>query len=98
MQEEAEKFAEEDKKKKESIEVVNQAESYTKLKTLEHKEKITEDISKPMIAEKVESIKELLKIQENKNVEALKTAIEELIKKFKKLDKLCTLNHKKEQT
>ena len=86
MQEEAEKFAEEDKKKKESIEVVNQAESlvYQTEKTLEeHKEKITEDISKP-VTEKVENIKELLKA-ESKDVEALKTAIEELNQEVQKI-------------
>jgi len=86
MQEEAEKFAEEDKKKKESIEVVNQAESlvYQTEKTLdEHKEKITEDISKP-VTEKVESIKELLKA-ESKDVDALKTAIEELNQEVQKI-------------
>src|SRR6056300_788249 len=86
MQEEAEKFAEEDKKKKESIEVVNQAESlvYQTEKTLEeHKEKITEDISRP-VTEKVESIKELLKA-ENKDIDALKTAIEELNQEVQKI-------------
>ncbi|MBT5346968.1 molecular chaperone DnaK [bacterium] len=86
MQEEAEKFAEEDKKKKESIEVVNQAESlvYQTEKTLdEHKEKITEDISKP-VTQKVEVIKELLKA-ESKDVDALKTAIEELNQEVQKI-------------
>ena len=86
MKEEAEKFAEEDKKKKESIEVVNQAESlvYQTEKTLEeHGEKVPEEIKQP-ITDKIDSIKKLLEAEE-KDIETIKTQVEELNKEIQKI-------------
>ena len=86
MKEDAEKFAEEDKKKKESIEVVNQAESlvYQTEKTLEeHGEKVPDEIKKP-ITDKIDSIKKLLEAEE-KEIETIKTQVEELNKEIQKI-------------
>jgi len=86
MKEEAEKFAEEDKKKKESIETVNQAESlvYQTEKTLEeHGEKVPEEIKQP-IQDKIDSIKKLLEA-EQKDIETIKTQVEELNKEIQKI-------------
>ncbi len=86
MQEDAEKFAEEDKEKKENIETLNQAESlvYQTEKTLtEHGEKVPEDIKAP-IQEKVDSLKKLLEAEE-KDYTALKSQVEELNQEIQKI-------------
>lgn len=78
---EAEKFAEEDAKKKELIEAKNQGDSmvYELEKTLEEqKEKITED-EKAAVDPKIEALKEALKTDD---VEAIKKATEELTTAF----------------
>ncbi len=86
MKADAEKFAEEDKKKKESVEVINQAETlvYQTEKTLkEHADKVEEDVKAP-IQEKVDSIKKLLEAEE-KDIETIKTQTEELSKEIQKI-------------
>jgi len=78
---EAEKFAEEDAKKKELIEAKNQGDSmvYELEKTLEEqKEKITED-EKAAVDPKIEALKEALKTDD---VEVIKKATEELTTAF----------------
>ncbi|MBI9015436.1 MAG: molecular chaperone DnaK [Clostridiales bacterium] len=78
---EAEKFAEEDAKKKELIEAKNQGDSmvYELEKTLEEqKEKITED-EKAAVDPKIEALKEALKTDD---VEAIRKATEELTTAF----------------
>lgn len=86
MKADAEKFAEEDKKKKESVEVINQAETlvYQTEKTLsEHADKVTDDVKGP-IQEKVDSIKKLLEAKE-KDIETIKAKTEELSKEIQKI-------------
>lgn len=86
MKADAEKFAEEDKKKKESVEVINQAETlvYQTEKTLsEHADKVTDDVKGP-IQEKVDSIKKLLEAEE-KDIETIKAQTEELSKEIQKI-------------
>jgi molecular chaperone DnaK len=78
---EAERFAEEDKKKKELIEAKNQGDSmvYEIEKTMdEQKEQITDD-EKAAVEPKVEELKEALKTDD---LEAIKAATEELTKAF----------------
>jgi len=78
---EAEQHAAEDKKRREEVEVRNQAEQlcYQTEKTLgELGDKITEDEKKP-VTEQVEKLRELLK---GTDTEAIKKASEELTKKF----------------
>ncbi|WP_297517526.1 molecular chaperone DnaK [uncultured Clostridium sp.] len=78
---EAEKFAEEDKKRKESIEVKNQAEQvvYQTESTLEElKEKIEAD-DKAKVDAKLEALKA---IKDGEDVDAIKKAIEELQQEF----------------
>jgi molecular chaperone DnaK len=78
---EAEKFAEEDKKKKDLIEAKNQGDSlvYEIEKTLEEqKEQISED-EKAAVTPAVESLKEALKTED---LEAIKAATEEVQKAF----------------
>jgi molecular chaperone DnaK len=78
---EAEKFAEEDKSKKELIEAKNQGDSlvYEMEKTLdEQKEQITED-EKAEVTPKIEVLKEALKTDD---LEAIKSATEEVSKAF----------------
>ena len=79
MVKESEQHAEEDKKNKEVIEVVNQADSlvYTVNKTVdEHKDKIGDD-DKKNIQDKVDALNNLLK-NEVKDVEAIKKGMDEL--------------------
>jgi molecular chaperone DnaK len=78
---EAEKFAEEDKKKKELIEAKNQGDSmvYELEKTLEEqKEQITDD-EKAAVEPKIEALKEALKTDD---LDSIKTATEELTTAF----------------
>ncbi len=82
--EEAEKFAEEDKKKKEAIEVRNQGDSlvYQTEKTLEELEdKISED-EKKAVEDKVEELKTAL---ESDDIEEIKAKTEEVNEEFHKI-------------
>lgn len=86
MKEEAEKFADEDAKKKESIEVKNQAETlvFQTEKTLkEAGDKVPVEVGQS-VTEKVEALKELLKA-ENPNPDALKSATEDLNQEIQKI-------------
>ena len=86
MKEEAEKFAEEDKKKKEHVEIKNNAESlvFQTEKTLKDAgEKVTDDIKKP-IEEKVQKLKDLLAAEEF-DAESAKQATEELSQEIQKI-------------
>jgi len=77
MKKQAEVHAEEDKKKKELIEVKNQAEAliYSCQKTLkEAKDKIPEDVKKEVNAK----VEELKKVKESDNIEEIKKLSEEL--------------------
>ena len=79
MVKESEKFAEEDKKQRDTIEVVNQADSlaYTVGKTLkEQGDKAGED-EKKNIQEKIDALNKLIQA-ENKDVDAIKKAMEDL--------------------
>ena len=81
MQEDAEKYADEDKKRKEEIETVNQAEQmvYQTKKTLdENKDKVDQKKVSP-IMEKISEIEDLLK-SEKRDVEKLKAKMEEVQK------------------
>jgi molecular chaperone DnaK len=86
MREEAEKFAEEDAKKKETIEVRNQAESlvFQTEKTLkENDDKIPAEVGQT-VTEKVEALKEVLK-NEDADTEAIKSSMEELNQEIQKI-------------
>lgn len=86
MKEEAEKYAEEDKKKKEGIETHNKAESlvFQSEKALKDAgDKVSDDIKKP-VQEKIDAVKKLL---ENKDAsdEDLGKATEELSAEIQKI-------------
>lgn len=84
MKAEAEKFAEEDKKKKEGIEVKNQAEQmvYMSEKTLKDAgDKVSDDIKKP-VEEKIEALK---KVKDGDDIAAIKKATEELSTEIQKV-------------
>ena len=84
MLKESEKHAEEDKKKKENIEIKNNAENliYTTEKLLdEHKEKIDENTSEK-IKKEIEDLKEVLKTD---NVDKIKKKLEEINKKVQEI-------------
>lgn len=86
MKQDAEKYAEEDKKKKETIEVRNNAESlvFQCEKTLKDAEgKVDTETLKP-VSEKVEALKELLK-KEDAATEDIKTQTEELSNEIQKI-------------
>ena len=78
---EAEKFAEEDKKKKEAIEVRNNADSivYQTEKTLKELEGKVSDDEKAKVEEKLDELKKAL---EGDNIEEIKTKTEELTQEF----------------
>lgn len=78
---EAEKYAEEDKKRKEEIEIRNNADSmvYQTEKTLKELEGKISDEEKTEIEDRLAKIKELLA---GEDFEAIKTATEELTQKF----------------
>lgn len=81
---EAERFAEEDKKKKESIEVKNNAEQViyqTETSLEELKEKI-DDADKALIQEKLEDVK---KVKDSGDNDAIKKATDELTNEFYKV-------------
>ena len=84
MLKESEKHAEEDKKKKENIEIKNNAENliYTTEKLLdEYKEKIDENTSEK-IKKEIEDLKEVLKTD---NVDKIKKKLEEINKKVQEI-------------
>ncbi len=86
MKQDAEKYAEEDKKKKEQIEVHNNAESliFQCEKTLKDAEgKVGDDLLKP-VSEKVEGLKELLK-KEDAPSDDIKAKTEELSAELQKI-------------
>ena len=79
MQEDAEKFAEEDAKKKDEIETVNNAEQlvYQTRKTLdENKDKVDSAKVEPLMA-KIDELDEMLKAEE-RNIEGIKAKVEEI--------------------
>lgn len=84
MKKDAEMHAEEDKKKKEAIEVKNQAETiiFQLEKTLKENEgKISDEVKKP-IEEKIENLK---KVKDGDDTEAIKKATEELTQEMQKI-------------
>lgn len=87
MQKEAEQYAEEDKKKKEKIEVINQADStvfQTEKLLKENEDKIPDDV-KQSVQPKLEEIKKILEDKENLDHENLKTKLEELNQEVQKI-------------
>ncbi|MDO5038762.1 molecular chaperone DnaK [Clostridium sp.] len=78
---EAEKFAEEDKKRKETIEVKNNADQvvYQTEKTLEELGDKVSAEDKAKVTEKLEAVK---KVKDGDDLEAIKTAVDELTKEF----------------
>ncbi len=86
MKQEAEKHAEEDKKKKEQVEIRNHAESlvFQTEKTLkENGDKVSDDVKKP-VQEKVDALKSLL-TKEDAAIDDIKKASEELSEVIQKL-------------
>jgi molecular chaperone DnaK len=86
MRQEAEKYADEDKAKKEIIEIKNNSESliYQTEKVLKDAgDKVTDDIKKP-VEEKIATLKGLLEA-ENIDLEATKTAYEDLNQEIQKI-------------
>ena len=84
MKQEAEKFAEEDKKKKEGIEVKNQAEQlvYLSEKTLKDAGDKVEEATKKSVEEKIEELK---KVKDGEDLEAIKKASDELSAEIQKV-------------
>lgn len=86
MRKEAEQFAEEDKKKKESIEVRNKAESLVlqSERTLkEAGEKVSDTIKKP-VTEKIEALKKMLE-DKDASPDAIKKSYDELSEEIQKV-------------
>ena len=86
MRKEAEQFAEEDKKKKESVETRNKAESlvFQAERTLKDAgDKVGDDVKKP-VTEKIDSLKKLLENKESK-LEDLKKGYDELSEVIQKV-------------
>ncbi len=86
MKKDAEAHAEEDKKKKEGVEVRNKADATVfQLEKMmrENDDKIKDDLKKP-VNEKINTLKELLK-DENADADALKKATEELEQEAQKI-------------
>lgn len=84
MKKDAEAHAEEDKKKKESVETKNSAETlvFTAEKALKDAgDKVSEDIKKE-VEEKVKAVKD---VQEGEDIEAIKTATESLSETLQKI-------------
>ncbi|MCM8760128.1 MAG: molecular chaperone DnaK [Candidatus Omnitrophica bacterium] len=99
MVKEAERYAEEDKKQKELIEVVNQADSliYNVNKTLkEHGDKVSE-ADRKKIQEKIDALDKLIKA-ENKSKEDIQRAIEELQQAVHKLAQVIYQQAQQQQT
>ncbi len=86
MKEEAEKYAEEDKKKKETIETRNKAESlvFQSEKTLKDAgDKVSDDTKKP-VQEKIDALKKILE-DKDASPENLNTAYEDLSQEIQKV-------------
>ncbi|MDA1060868.1 MAG: molecular chaperone DnaK [bacterium] len=86
MQKEAEKFADEDKAKKEKIELRNKAESliFQSEKTLkDNAEKVSDDLKKP-VQEKIDALKKVLEEKDTKT-EDIEKAYEELSTEIQKV-------------
>ncbi|MFC1750667.1 molecular chaperone DnaK, partial [Pseudomonadota bacterium] len=85
MKKEAEEHAEEDKKKKEGIEVRNQAESLVLQaeRTLKDADKVSDEIKKP-VSEKIEALKKILENKEAKD-EDIKKGHDELSEEIQKV-------------
>ncbi len=86
MKKEAEQHAEEDKKKKEAVEIRNQAESLaiqTEKTLKENGDKVGDDVKKP-IQEKLDALKKLLEEKESK-LDDIKKASDELSEVIQKL-------------
>ncbi len=84
MQKDAEMHAEEDKKKKEKVEIKNNADSliFNSEKTLrEAGDKVSVEIKKP-VEEKIEALK---KVKDSDDIEAIKKATEELSQEIQKV-------------
>lgn len=84
MKQDAETHADEDKKKRESVEVRNTADTmvYTTEKMLdEHKDKVTDE-DKKAVEEKLEALK---KVKDGDDIDAIKNASEELSKAAQKI-------------
>jgi len=79
MQKEAEQYAESDKKRKEEVETINQADTlvYTTEKTLKELEGKYPEAEAKKIKEKIDAVKKLLK-EEKKDIPAIKKATDEL--------------------
>jgi molecular chaperone DnaK len=86
MKKDAEKFADEDKKKKEEIEVLNNAESlvYTTEKLFDEFKGKVDDKAIDDVKKDIESLKKLLEEKE-KNVDEIKKVTDEINKKVQKL-------------
>ncbi|MEO0206908.1 MAG: Hsp70 family protein [candidate division WOR-3 bacterium] len=81
MRKDAEKFAEEDKKRKEEIEIVNQADAliYTTERTMKDMEGKVDDAKLKPLKEKIEELKELMK-PEKKDAAKIKEKLDEITK------------------
>ncbi|MCK9186132.1 molecular chaperone DnaK [Candidatus Gracilibacteria bacterium] len=84
---EAEKYAEEDKKKKEMIEMKNQAEGLivqSEKAIKDAGDKVSDELTKP-IKEKIEALKKVLENKDTDNIEEIKTAYEILSTEIQKI-------------
>ncbi len=82
MKQEAEKYAAEDKKKREEIEIINQADSVIfstekLLKDSEDKKKYPNGISEEVKKKVADKLEELKKVKETKNIDDIKKKLEE---------------------
>lgn len=87
MQKDAEKYAEEDKQKKEKIETLNQADStifQTEKVLKENEDKIPADVKEP-VQTKLDELKKLMEDKDNVSVEDLKSKLEELNQEVQKI-------------
>ena len=86
MRKEAEKFADTDKRRKEDIEVINQADTalYATEKTLKEMGDKMDKSQLEGLQKDIDGLKELLKDREG-NYESIKSAKDEIVKKFQKI-------------
>lgn len=84
MQEDAEKFAEEDKKKREEIETLNEAESLI-YSVDKMKEDMKDKLDKDKLAEVDKEIEEVKKLRDEKKIDDLKKKLEEVNKKVQEM-------------
>ena len=96
MKQDAEKFAEEDKKKKEKIEVSNQAEQlvYTTEKALKDAGDKVDDATKKAIKEKIAAVK---KAKDKDKTEEMKKATDELMVESQKIGQQMQEHQQKEE-